>query len=89
MATSDLKSLLERAETWPETAQAELIAVAKEIEQELGEDTYEAQGTYDAQGTYEATDEELRIIDEAIASIEAGEGVSEEEMEATFAKFRR
>jgi hypothetical protein len=77
MTTFDLKLLLERAETWPEAAQAELVAVAKEIEQELSENTYEA------------TDEELRIIDEAITSIEAGEGVSEAEMEATFAKFRR
>jgi hypothetical protein len=77
MTASDLKLLLDRAETWPETAQAELIAVAKEIEQELSEHSYEA------------TDEELRIIDEAIASLDAGEGVSEAEMEATFAKFRR
>lgn len=77
MTASDLKLLLERAETWPEAAQAELVAVAKEIEQGLSDDAYEA------------TDEELRIIDDAIASIEAGEGVSEAEMEVTFAKFRR
>lgn len=77
MTSSDLKLLLERAETWPETAQAELIAVAKEIEQELND------------STYDATDEELRIIDEAVASLDAGEAATEAEVEAAFAKFRR
>ncbi|WP_249225368.1 hypothetical protein [Tardiphaga alba] len=69
--------LLERAETWPETAQAELMAAAKEIEQELSENTYDA------------TDEELRIIDEAVASLDRGEFATEAEIEEAFARFRR
>jgi hypothetical protein len=37
---------------------------------------------------YFATEEELRIIDEAIASLDAGEFATEAEIEAAFAKFR-
>jgi hypothetical protein len=37
---------------------------------------------------YVATREELRIIDAAIASIDAGDVVSEIEIRAAFAKFR-
>ncbi|MCX7320614.1 MAG: hypothetical protein NT113_14375 [Hyphomicrobiales bacterium] len=77
MTASDLKFLLERAENWPETAQAELVAVAKEIEQELGAQTYEA------------SDDELQTIDEAVASLDAGEFATKAEVEAVFAKFRR
>ncbi len=77
MTASDLKLLLERAENWPETAQAELVAVAKEIEQELGAQTYEA------------SDDELQTIDEAVASLDAGEFATKAEVEAVFAKFRR
>ena len=77
MTDHDLKSLLERVQSWPESAQDQLIAVANEIETEL------------KSGEYVATDEELRIIDEAIASIDAGEFATEAEVEAAFAKFRR
>ena len=37
---------------------------------------------------YVATQEELQVIDAAIASIDAGEVASEVEVEAAFAKFR-
>jgi hypothetical protein len=37
---------------------------------------------------YVATEEELQAIDDAIASIDAGEQASDEEIEAAFAKFR-
>ncbi len=77
MSTSDLKLLLERAEAWPETAQAELISVGQDIERELGEKTYHA------------TEDELRVIDEAIASLDAGEFATDAEIQAAFAKFRR
>jgi hypothetical protein len=77
MSASDLKLLLERAETWPETAQAELISVGQEIERELGENTYDA------------TEDELRVIDEAIASLDAGEFATDAEIRAAFAKFRQ
>jgi hypothetical protein len=38
---------------------------------------------------YIATPEELQIIDAAIASIEAGEGVSAVDIKALFARYRR
>jgi hypothetical protein len=77
MTTTNLKNLLERVQTWPEEAQEELVAVANQIESELqGED-------------YLATREELRIIDAAMASIDAGEAATDAEVEAAFAKFRR
>ena len=76
MTTKDLKSLLERVQSWPEEAQDELVAVAKQIENELrGRD-------------YLATREELRIIDAAIAAIDGGEVATEAEIKAAFAKFR-
>jgi hypothetical protein len=76
MTTNDLKILLERVQTWPEAAQDELVAVANQIENELhGRD-------------YFATQEELRIIDAAMASIDAGEVATDFEIKAAFAKFR-
>ena len=51
MTAVDLKSLLERVQTWPEKAQDELVAVVNQIESEL-------QGN-----DYFASREELRIIE--------------------------
>jgi predicted transcriptional regulator len=76
MTTAKLKKLLERAQTWPEEAQDELVAVANQIESEL-------QG-----GDYLATAEELQIIDAAMASIDRGEVATDDEIKAAFAKFR-
>lgn len=76
MTASDLKSLLERVQSWPEAAQDELVSVAMEIETEL-----EARD-------YVASQEDLRIIDAAMASIDAGDLASEAEVKAVFAKFR-
>ena len=76
MTMNDLKSLLERVETWPEEAREELVAVANQIESELqGRD-------------YLASQEELQIIDAAIASIDGGEAATDAEIKAAFAKFR-
>ncbi len=76
MTTTDLKNLLERVQAWPEAAQDELVAVANQIESELqGRD-------------YLATQEELQIIDAAMASIDGGEAATEVEIKAAFAKFR-
>lgn len=77
MTVTDLKNLLERVQTWPEEAQDELIAIANQIENELqGQD-------------YLASQEELRIIDAAMASIDAGETASDAEIKTAFAKFRQ
>jgi hypothetical protein len=76
VTTTDLKNLLERVQAWPEEAQDELVAVAKQIESEL-------QGQH-----YLATRDELRIIDAAMASIDAGQVATDVEIRAAFAKFR-
>ncbi|THD46480.1 MAG: hypothetical protein E8A46_26685 [Bradyrhizobium sp.] len=76
MTMTDLKTLLERVQSWPEEAQDELVAVANQIESELrGRD-------------YLATREELQIIDAAMASIDVGNVASEAEIKAAFARFR-
>jgi hypothetical protein len=75
MTATDLKDLMERVRNWPETAQDELVAVANQIETEL------------KGGDYLATQEELRIIDAATASIDNGEAATDIEVEAAFAKF--
>ena len=76
MTVTDLKNLLERVQAWPEAAQDELVSIANQIESELrGED-------------YQATQEELRIIDSAMASVDAGESATDAEIKAVFAKFR-
>ena len=77
MTDHDLKSLLERVQSWPESAQDELIAVANEIETEL------------QTGEYVASPDELQAIDEAIASLDAGEFATDAEVAAAFAKFER
>ena len=74
--TTDLKQLLKRVQTWPEEAQDELVAVANQIEREL------------KSRDYLATQDELRIIDAAMASIDNGEIATETEIKAAFAKFR-
>jgi hypothetical protein len=76
MTMTDLKNLLERVQTWPEQAQDELVAVANQIESEL------------QSRDYFATQEELQIIDAAMASIDGGEVATEAEIKAAFAKFR-
>jgi hypothetical protein len=75
MTAADLKDLLERVQTWPEEAQDELVAVAKQIESEL-------------QGDYLATQEELQIIDAAMTSIDRGEAATDADIKAAFARFR-
>ena len=75
MTRTDLKELLERVQTWPETAQAEFVAVANQIESEL------------RSGDYHATPEELQTIDAAMASIDGGEAATEAEVAAAFVKF--
>lgn len=76
MTVTNLKILLERVQAWPEAAQDELVAVANQIESELrGSD-------------YLATQNELRVVDAAMASIDAGETATDTEIKAVFAKFR-
>jgi predicted transcriptional regulator len=75
MMGTELKNLLERIQAWPEEAQNELVAVADQIESELRSD-------------HSASREELQAIDAAMASIDAGEFATDDEVSAAFAKFR-
>jgi len=77
MTTTELKDLLARVQSWPESAQDELVSLANQIESELLADDYVA------------TRDELRIIDAAMASIDTGESATDAEVAAAFAKFRR
>ncbi len=77
MTAADLKNLLERIQSWPEEAQDELVSVANEMDAELrGRE-------------YVATQEELRVIDFAMASIDAADVATDAEIKAAFAKFRQ
>jgi hypothetical protein len=75
MTGTELKNLLERIQAWPEEAQNDLVAVADQIESELRSD-------------HSASREELQAIDAAMASIDAGEFATDDEVSAAFAKFR-
>jgi len=75
--TASEKDLLARVKSWPETAQDELVSIANQIESEL------------QARDYVATRDELRILDAAMASIDAGESATEAEVATAFAKFRR
>lgn len=77
MKETAIKEILQRAETWPESAQAELAHVALEIEKELH------------QGTYTATPGEMAGIERGLKEAEQGLFASDAEVEAVFAKYRR
>ena len=72
-----LKAIMERAASWPEYAQAQLVEVASEIETEL------------SAGTYHATEAELAGIRRGLRAADEGRFASDEEVEAVFAKHRR
>lgn len=72
MTAKALKDVLRRIEAWPEEAQEQLAALAREIDAQL------------AGVAYRATPEELEALDEAERSGLA----SEAEVEAAFKTFR-
>jgi predicted transcriptional regulator len=76
MTKQQIAILLERAETWSQEAQEELIRSALEIERKHG-------------GVYELDDEELADIREGFAEIERGEIASDGEVRATFDNLRK
>jgi hypothetical protein len=73
MTKDQVKAVLDRVSTWPEDRQQELAELALDIEAEP-----------DSTG-FDATADELAAIDEGLA----GEALSEEEVKAVFAVFRR
>jgi len=76
MKTKELKNLLERAETWPEQAQDELVQVGREIEAEIG------------QGVYRLSEDERKGIERGLAAMREGRFASDEQVAAIFRKAR-
>jgi len=76
MKAKMIKEILQRAEGWPESAQADLAQAALEIERELQEDTYTA------------TPEEVAAIERGLKEAAQGRFATEAEVEAVFAKYR-
>jgi predicted transcriptional regulator len=76
MRSKELTAILERAETWPEAAQRQLVEIALEIEQDLT-------------GTYRASPEERAGIERGLADAREGRFATDEEVEAALSKFRR
>jgi predicted transcriptional regulator len=77
MKAKMIKEILQKAESWPESAQEDLAQAALEIERELQE------------GTYTATAEELVGIERGLKEAEQGKFATEAEVEAMLAKYRR
>lgn len=77
MTIRALKEAMQRAEAWPEDAQAELAALALEIEASL------------KGGKYRATPAELAGVDRGLQAAQDGRFATDEEVEAVYAKHRR
>jgi predicted transcriptional regulator len=77
MTAKVLKDAMQRVETWPEEAQAELAEIALEIDASL------------KGGAYHATPEELAGIDRGLKAAREGRFATDTEVEAVFAKHRR
>jgi predicted transcriptional regulator len=76
MKTKALSAILERVETWPESAQQQLAEIALEIEQELS-------------GTYRLTPAERAGIERGLAAAREGRFATDEQVEAALAKFHQ
>jgi predicted transcriptional regulator len=76
MKTKRLTDVLERVENWPAQWQDQLAEIALEIDAGLKD------------GVYHPTPAELEGIDRGLHDAEQGRFATEEEVEATFAKFR-
>jgi len=76
MTKAQIAILLERAETWSQEAQEELVQSVLAIERKHV-------------GVYRLDDEERADIREGLAEIERGEVAADEEVRATFDELRR
>ncbi|WP_456637517.1 hypothetical protein [Bradyrhizobium sp. USDA 10063] len=76
MTTKSLQDILERAEKWPETAQAELAEIAREIDAEI------------SGRAYAATPAELRGIDRGLKDAREGRFATSEQIEELFDKHK-
>ncbi len=76
MTIRALKEAMQRAEAWPEDAQAELAALALEIDASL------------KGGKHHATPAELAGIDRGLRAAQEGRFATREEVDAVYAKHR-
>jgi hypothetical protein len=76
MKTTELKNLLERAETWPQQAQDELVQLGREIEAEIG------------QGRYRLSEDEREGVERGLAAMREGKFASDERVTAILGKAR-
>lgn len=70
-----LKDLMERAETWPETAQEELAAAMEEIETKHT-------------GLYRLSEDERKGVERGLEDMRKGKFASDEKVAAIFRKAR-
>jgi hypothetical protein len=73
--TKSLDALMERAASWPEEAQAELVQVMLDIEVKY-------------YGAYRLDDEDRARIQKSIDAAKRGEFASDEDVAALFARYR-
>jgi predicted transcriptional regulator len=76
MTAKALKDVLERAQTWPEEAQAELAQIALEIDAGLGI------------GKYHATPKELSGIDRGLQAAREGRLATDDQIRQALEKHR-
>ena len=76
MTAKALKEVMQRVESWPESAQEELAEIAKEIEAGM------------QSGVYHATPAELTGIDRGLKAAREGRFATKEQAEAVFSKYR-
>ena len=72
-----LTDLLQRADEWPQSAQAELAEIAGEIEAEV------------AAGAYRPSEAERAGIERGLSDAAQGRFATDEDVQATFSKHRR
>ena len=77
MSDGRIKDILALTETWPLTAQEELVAIVREIDSAL------------KGGLYHATPDELAGIDRGLAAAKEGGFATEAELAALMAKWRQ
>ena len=76
MAARVLKEVMQKIESWPEEAQEELAAIAREMDEGL------------RGGIYHASKEELAGIDRGLKAAREGRFATDEDVEAALSKRR-
>ena len=77
MTKKALDEVIERAKSWPDEAQQELAAIARELDAGVRGDVYYP------------TEDEIAGIERGLRAAEEGRFATKQEVEAVFAKYRR